>query len=110
MISRSRFANQAAAQRRRPSDVLALSMSRGIVPVLVHHPVLERAARRHPRPDAEIVGGAKRLGLLHELLPSAARFAVLVNRGVSPSIELLIREVQEAATSVTCPFYPQYLP
>ena len=39
-------------------------------------------------------GTAKRLGLLHELLPSAARFAVLVNRGVSPSIELLIREVE----------------
>ena len=31
---------------------------------------------------------AKRLGLLHELLPSAARFAVLVNRSVSPSTEL----------------------
>jgi ABC-type uncharacterized transport system substrate-binding protein len=43
---------------------------------------------------------AKRLGLLHELLPSAARFAVLVNRGVSPSMELLIQEVQAAASVI----------
>jgi putative ABC transport system substrate-binding protein len=50
--------------------------------------------------DFGVALAAKRLGLLHELLPSAARFAVLVNRGVSPSIELLIREVQEAATVI----------
>jgi ABC-type uncharacterized transport system substrate-binding protein len=43
---------------------------------------------------------AKRLGLLYELLPSAARFAVLVNRGVSPSMELLIQEVQAAASVI----------
>jgi putative ABC transport system substrate-binding protein len=39
----------------------------------------------------------KRLGLLHELLPRAARFAVLVNPNASPSAGSMIAELQAAA-------------
>jgi putative ABC transport system substrate-binding protein len=42
---------------------------------------------------------AKRLGLLHELLPRAARIAVLVNPGSPQTTELTIKEVQDAATN-----------
>jgi putative ABC transport system substrate-binding protein len=44
--------------------------------------------------------GAKRLGLLHELLPGAARFGVLVNPD-NPSItESFVTELQTAATAI----------
>ena len=43
--------------------------------------------------------GAKRLGLLHELLPGAARFAVLVNPN-NPSAEFMITDVQAAASAI----------
>jgi len=39
----------------------------------------------------------KRLGLLHELLPGAARFAVLINPNASPSAESMIAELRAAA-------------
>ena len=60
------------------------------------------------RPGGNVTGisdmgvelAAKRLGLLHELLPGAERFAALVNRTTSPSIELLISEVQTAASAI----------
>jgi len=42
---------------------------------------------------------AKRLGLLHELVPRAARIAVLVNPN-SPDAELLSREAQAAASAI----------
>jgi putative ABC transport system substrate-binding protein len=43
---------------------------------------------------------AKRLGLLHELLPKAVRVAVLVNPSLGPSTETTLRDVQEAARVV----------
>src|SRR5262245_40129972 len=42
--------------------------------------------------------GSKRVGLLHELLPNAERFAVLVFNG--PRAEPLIQEVQVGASSI----------
>jgi putative tryptophan/tyrosine transport system substrate-binding protein len=47
---------------------------------------------------AEVV--AKRLQLLHDLLPKAVRIAVLVNRGNASAAESAIRDVQEAAPAI----------
>jgi putative tryptophan/tyrosine transport system substrate-binding protein len=43
---------------------------------------------------------AKRLGLLHELLPKAARIAVLLNPANASSAETTLRDVQEAARAI----------
>jgi putative ABC transport system substrate-binding protein len=43
---------------------------------------------------------AKRLGLLHELVPKAVRVAVLVNPANAPSAETILRDVQEAARTI----------
>jgi putative ABC transport system substrate-binding protein len=59
------------------------------------------------RPGGNVTGitsmngelGAKQLGLLHELLPAAALFAVLVNP-TNPGAEPLTRDVQAAAVAV----------
>jgi putative ABC transport system substrate-binding protein len=61
------------------------------------------------RPGANITGvsymnaelGAKRLGMLHELLPGATRFAVLVNRN-SPTTDTVVADLKAAAASVGC--------
>jgi len=42
----------------------------------------------------------KRLGLLHELAPSAVRVAVLINPGNVPSVEATLRELPEAARAI----------
>jgi putative ABC transport system substrate-binding protein len=43
---------------------------------------------------------AKRLGLLHELVPKAVRVAVLVNPANASSTEITLREVREAAPAI----------
>jgi putative tryptophan/tyrosine transport system substrate-binding protein len=43
---------------------------------------------------------AKRLGLLHELVPKAVRIALLVNMANPTNTETTLREVQEAAPSI----------
>ena len=43
---------------------------------------------------------AKRLGLLHELVPKAVRVAVLVNPANAPIAETTLRDVQEAARAI----------
>ena len=60
------------------------------------------------RPGGNVTGisdigvelGAKRLGLLHELLPGAARFAVLVNPNNPFLTEPFVTEVQTAASTI----------
>src|SRR5262245_40879134 len=60
------------------------------------------------RPGGNVTGitymnvdlGTKRLGLLHELLPRAARFAVLVDPN-SPVAESIVTELQAAASTIT---------
>ena len=47
---------------------------------------------------AEVV--AKRLGLLHELVPKAVRIAVLVNPANAPSAEATLRDIPEAARAL----------
>jgi ABC-type uncharacterized transport system substrate-binding protein len=59
------------------------------------------------RPGGNVTGavtmnaelGAKRLGLLQELLPAATRFALLVNRS-SPVAEAVIADAQAAASAI----------
>jgi putative tryptophan/tyrosine transport system substrate-binding protein len=43
---------------------------------------------------------AKRLGLLHELVPKAVRITVLVNPANAPSAETTLRDVPEAARAI----------
>ena len=60
------------------------------------------------RPGGNVTGivllnwelGAKRFGLLHQLLPRAARFAVLVRPDNPDVVEPFIKEVEMAATAV----------
>src|SRR5262249_5096407 len=43
---------------------------------------------------------AKRLGLLHDLLPKAVRIAVLVNPANAPVTEATLRDIPEAASAL----------
>jgi len=60
------------------------------------------------RPGGNVTGisymnvelGAKRLGLLHELLPGASRFAVLVDPNVPAAAESTVTDLQAAASTI----------
>ncbi len=60
------------------------------------------------RPGGNVTGianltselGAKRLGLLHEMLPHAARFAALVNPNNPVAAETMIKDVRSAAATI----------
>ena len=57
-----------------------------------------RQCDRHQFFRAEVA--AKRLGLLHELVPKAVRIAVLVNPANAPSAEATLRDIPEAARAL----------
>src|ERR1700730_8933635 len=44
--------------------------------------------------------GAKRLGLLHDLVPRAVRIAVLVNPANTPITEAMLRDIPQAAHAI----------
>ena len=75
-----------------------------IVMVLGGDPVKEGLVASLSRPGGNITGAtlfayemeSKRLGLLHEAVPSAKTIAVLVNPG-NPNVELQLRDVRETA-------------
>jgi putative ABC transport system substrate-binding protein len=62
------------------------------------------------RPGGNVTGvnymaaelSAKRLGLLHELMPNAARIALLVNPANPVAMESIIRDTQAAAEAIGC--------
>ena len=62
------------------------------------------------RPGGNVTGissmnvelAAKRLGLLHELLPGAERFALLVNPNNPVVADVMIKDVQAAAAAIRC--------
>src|SRR5260221_1416356 len=64
------------------------------------------------RPDGNATGinfffqevVAKRLGLLHDLVPKAVRIAVLVNPANAPVAETTLREISEAARAIGIQF------
>ena len=90
---------------------LAAKAATSIIPIVftsAADPVKIGLVSSFSRPGGNVTGisdigvelGAKRVGLLHELLPGAARFAVLVNP-TNPSItEPFVTEVQTAASAI----------
>ena len=59
-----------------------------------------RAATRPASIFSPVRLAAKRLGLLHELVPKAVRIAVLVNPANAPTAEATLRDIPEAARAI----------
>jgi putative ABC transport system substrate-binding protein len=93
---------QAALAAKAATTTIPIVFSTGVDPVEVG------LVASLNRPGGNITGvnymqvelAAKQLGLLHELLPRATRFAVLVNPNSPPIIRSTIGELQEAASSI----------
>jgi putative tryptophan/tyrosine transport system substrate-binding protein len=92
-------------------SALAAKAASTIVPIVFEtaaDPVQVGLVASLNRPGANITGvtntggeiGAKRLGLLHELLPGASRFAVLVNPNNPFIAEAWIKDTQAAAAAI----------
>jgi ABC-type uncharacterized transport system substrate-binding protein len=75
------------------------------------HPVETGLMASLNRPGGNVTGavtmnsglGAKRLGLMHELLPAATRFALLVNPDTRGLAETVIADVKAAASNTRRP-------
>jgi putative ABC transport system substrate-binding protein len=89
---------------------LAAKNATGTIPIVfsvIEDPVRLGLVANLPRPGGNATGinylgaeiAAKRMGLLHELVPNAARIAVLVNPG-NPATETTLREAMEAANGL----------
>jgi putative tryptophan/tyrosine transport system substrate-binding protein len=93
-----------------PTATLAAKSATATIPivfVMAGDPVLAGLVPRLNRPGGNVTGitsasqelMGKRLGLLHELLPRATRFAVLIDHN-SPNAPVLTRDVQTVATAL----------
>src|SRR6516225_3372740 len=92
---------QAALAAKAATATIPIVFSTGVDPVQVG------LVASLNRPGGNVTGissmnvelGAKRLGLLHQLLPGAARFAVLAGQ-ISPSTDLMIADLRAAASII----------
>jgi putative tryptophan/tyrosine transport system substrate-binding protein len=93
-----------------PAAIAAKAMT-AMIPIVfgvAEDPVKTGLVASFARPGGNATGvnffvgelGAKRLSLLHQLVPKAAHVAVLVNPANATSAETTSREVQEAARSI----------
>jgi putative ABC transport system substrate-binding protein len=101
------------ATPRSASAALAAKAATATIPIVFStegDPVQTGLVASLNRPGGNVTGvsymnaelGAKRLGLLHELLPRAVRFAVLVNPSNAPAGEA-IKDLQSAAAAIGLP-------
>src|SRR5215475_6734619 len=93
--------------------VLAAKTATSTIPIVFSagtDPVKAGIVASLRRPGGNVTGvnymaaelSAKRLSLLHELMPSAARIALLVNPANPVAMESIIRDTQTAAEAIGC--------